>query len=184
MIELKGQYCKDIKILMLLLIMFVFSTSLMAQKKTEHFRFLNIPICGTVENFTKQIENKGFRKVKNTDFFRGVYDNDSVLVIIISNSRLNFVYGVNVILGFTKDRKSLLTLKNTLVQRFVNKYNSEEVDLEDDYNSSFVPYVKGNITIGAVEIGFAPVGDTEDLHVKYYDINGLNKNTSDRDRDL
>ena len=40
MIELKGQYCKDIKILMLLLIMFVFSTSLMAQKKTEHFRFL------------------------------------------------------------------------------------------------------------------------------------------------
>ena len=173
--------------LVLTIVMCLIPSIALAQNTSEHFKFMGIPINGTYENFVQKLKLKGFKKFRNTEMYKGLYDNDTSLVMPIIDENLNIVYCVDVfkMKDVTNiDEENILYPKfETLVIRLENKYNKEAEKLDGKYEK-FIPVFKNNKNIGHVTIQIKKVNDLSLLSITYYDVANLIRHQSQRDKDL
>ena len=76
------------KLVVFLLILVALPT-IAQNKDSEHFKFLGIPICGTIQEFSKQLEEKGFKKVESSEVYRGIFDGNSAYLLLTELSQVN-----------------------------------------------------------------------------------------------
>lgn len=166
---------------MLLLIMFVFSISLMAQKRTEHFKFLGIPLNGTYENFDKQLKNKGFEHLIEYAYC-GVFDGDSVLLQACVTEKINNVYGVMITVNKFDTRSEAADCVDLLKSRFEYKYDGTFVD-QGTFESLTI-YNKLKKPFGHIFVSFRKVKDEYNVIVSYFDSANWQKDMEIDNQDL
>ena len=172
------------KLLVFLLILV--ALPMIAQNKdSEHFKFLGIPICGTIQEFSKQLEEKGFNKVESSEVYRGIFDGNSAYLLLIKNTDLDFVYGVDITLNIVDKENSYMLNDqyDDLKIRLEHKYNGTFKKSKMGYDSMDV-YIEDKFT-GSITIQIKEAVEGKSfLTLTYHDILGLIRNSEYLDRDL
>lgn len=163
-------------------LMLLVSVPTIAQKTTvEHLTFVGIPICGTLENFDKQITEKGFKHVYGA-FYDGVFGGEETTIQICVTEAINNVYSVVVYANETDNEEDIKTLLNVWVRRYESKYQ-EQAKLDDD--GSYTIIVKGkNDLIGGIFISYFKVEEKYKIGIQYLDNIGNRKDCEIKNKDL
>lgn len=126
-----------------LLILLLFCTSyLSASASDEHLQFLGLPIAGSYESFSKQLEDKGFVKFDEFESsykFIGKFANEIVELTILASPRTKTVCKVIV---YFPEKKSWTDLKEDYFKK-KRLYRSKYL-LTDDYEFFSSPYEDGD----------------------------------------
>lgn len=173
--------------LVLTIVMCLMSSIALSQGTTEHFKFMGIPINGTYENFVQKLKLKGFKQFRDLEVYKGVYDNDTVLVTIGDNKELNLVYCVQIIkindIVLNENKFILYSRFEDIVGRLEIKYDIESEELSGKHQK-FIPIVKNNELLGDIIIEIRESGDYSSLCISYFDVVNYKKNIIQRDKDL
>jgi hypothetical protein len=105
----------------------------------EHLSFLGIPLDGTIENFDKQIKNKGFvssvdfssLNTNNQKWYDGKFANQDVVVLISSTYKSNKVYSAAVTL-FCDSDSDMYTNFTSWKDRVSRKYNVTPIQKDSE----------------------------------------------------
>lgn len=167
---------------LLFIIMLFASLPILAQNKSvEHLTFVGIPICGTLENFDKQITEKGFKHVYGA-FYDGVFGGEETTIQICVTESINNVYSVVVYANETDNLEDIKTLLNVWVKRYESKYK-EQAKLDDD--GSYTIIVKGkNDLLGGIFISYFKVDEKYKIGIQYIDNIGNRKDSEIKNKDL
>lgn len=149
-----------------------------------HFQFMGIPIHGTLEQFTKALENKNFYKQDYGNHYGeywGKFFDGYAYVKVNHEDRNNLVYEVEVLLEnySASQRKNIL---DELVKKYTNQGAYVMADTGGDYEIiiwtpegeiSHPEYDRGEISSDEIKGVIVFENDGNNLILRYID--GLNK---------
>lgn len=126
------------KNLLTVVMLFVFSTALYAQKDVT--KFLGIPVDGTKTAMIQKLKAKGFQYNSSGDYLTGEFNGRDVRISIVTNN--NKVYRIMVVDDNNSDETSIKIRFNTLCRQFENnkKYEpmtDKEQTIPDDEDLSY-----------------------------------------------
>lgn len=126
------------KNLLTVVMLFVFSTALYAQKDVT--KFLGIPVDGTKTAMIQKLKAKGFQYNSSGDYLTGEFNGRDVRISVVTNN--NKVYRIMVVDDNNSDETSIKIRFNTLCRQFENnkKYKSmtdKEQTIPDDEDLSY-----------------------------------------------
>lgn len=105
-----------------------------AQSNSEHLKFKGVPIDGTVTEFAKKLEEKGFKTLINqgdsyimTGDFAGYSD---CLIVFMNTKNTKEVYGVGVIPSFCDTWSELILQYDTFKSNLTQKYGKPTGSIE------------------------------------------------------
>ena len=150
----------------------------------NHFQFMGIPIHGTLEQFTKALENKNFHKQESGNHcgeYWGQFFDDYAYVTVNYEARNNLVYEVEVLLeNYSKSQR-----KNIL-DELIKKYSNQGAHVMEDTGGdceiiiwtpdgkiSHPEYDRGEISSDEIKGVIVFENDDDNLILRYID--GLNK---------
>lgn len=113
------------KKLLSLVMLFVFSTVLYAQKDVT--KFLGIPVDGTKTAMIQKLKAKGFQYNSSGDYLTGEFNGRDVRISVVTNN--NKVYRIMVVDDNNSDETSIKIRFNTLCRQFKN--NNKYISLSD-----------------------------------------------------
>lgn len=118
----------------ILLVLALMVSAVAANAQTEHLKFKGVPIDGTLESVTQQLENKGYTRVERGDDlqimsgdFAG-YSNCRIIISTAKNQDLVYV----VLVSFEKQTtwRSLYGNYNNLKEMLAKKYGEPSFNIE------------------------------------------------------
>lgn len=126
------------KNLLTVVMLFVFSTVLYAQKDVT--KFLGIPVDGTKTAMIQKLKAKGFQYNSSGDYLTGEFNGRDVRISVVTNN--NKVYRIMVVDDNNSDETSIKIRFNTLCRQFENnkKYEpmtDKEQTIPDDEDLSY-----------------------------------------------
>lgn len=126
------------KNLLTVVMLFVFSTALYAQKDVT--KFLGIPVDGTKTAMIQKLKAKGFQYNSSGDYLTGEFNGRDVRISVVTNN--NKVYRIMVVDDNNSDETSIKIRFNTLCRQFENnkKYEpmtDKEQTIPDDEDLSY-----------------------------------------------
>ena len=113
------------KNLLTVVMLFVFSTALYAQKDVT--KFLGIPVDGTKTAMIQKLKAKGFQYNSSGDYLTGEFNGRDVRISVVTNN--NKVYRIMVVDDNNSDETSIKIRFNTLCRQFEN--NKKYIPLGD-----------------------------------------------------
>jgi len=162
----------------------------------NHLKFLDIPINGSIESFSKQLENKGLDKVYETIFIGSFGEYNDALFFITENEKTKNVCEVCVYFYFSDSFSDLIwnyeQIKKVLSKKYGTKYNevnnfteykhqSGKENLERFKEGSYKIFCQWELNNGLIELGFNLLEEDEMyIAILYRDFaNYKSKNDSD-----
>lgn len=126
------------KNLLTVVMLFVFSTALYAQKDVT--KFLGIPVDGTKTAMIQKLKAKGFQYNSSGDYLTSEFNGRDVRISVVTNN--NKVYRIMVVDDNNSDETSIKIRFNTLCRQFENnkKYEpmtDKEQTIPDDEDLSY-----------------------------------------------
>ena len=146
----------------------------------DHFKFLGIPLNGTIENFDKQLKNKGFENIFD-DAYVGMFDGDSVLVFPCVSDEINNVYGVMITVAEFDTHSEAIELIDRLKSRYEYKYNGV---FENQGSFESLTVLKKEKPFGIIFISTKKVGEKHNVVVSYFDAVNWQKDLELTNKDL
>jgi len=161
----------------------------------NHLKFLDIPINGSIENFTKQLENKGITKISKNVLIGSFGEYDDALFFVIENEISKKVSEVNVCFYYSDSFSELMwnykQIREVLSKKYGTKYNEVNNFTEYSYQSgkenlerfkkgSYKIFCQWDLNKGFIELGFINLEDEIYISILYRDlVNHNSKNDSD-----
>jgi len=109
----------------------MFNLSVMSQGTTGHLKFKGVPIEGTIYNFARQLEQKGYRIIESNSTYialSGVFANTEGCKIVVSASTNGTVVNVvSVIFPNDDTWGSIYTRYTTMREYLSSKYGKPDV---------------------------------------------------------
>lgn len=174
--------------LVLTIVMCLIPSIALTQNTSEHFKFMGIPIDGTYENFVQKLKLKGFKQFGDLEIYKGVFDNDTVLIGVENDKELNLVYAVQVIkikdIIFAEYEAKLYPKFDNLVDRLENKYHSEAIEWDDNKHFVSIPINRNNKYVGNIAVRIGQMDSNCLISMTYYDVLNFEKHKIAQDKDL
>lgn len=175
--------------------------AIQAQSQTDHMKFKGIPMGGSLQSFTKQLQSKGYTLLYNADgasILKGDFAGYSGCEIYVFSDN-KIVHHVNV--RFTMDRWEYLygcytDLKGMLTEKYGSPLQSEEY-FENCYDGDDFLKMQGvkldgckyysyfNCEQGYIALKITHVfSDSCDVILTYFDAEGIDRSRSSAMDDL
>lgn len=148
------------KNLLTVVMLFVFSTALYAQKDVT--KFLGIPVDGTKTAMIQKLKAKGFQYNSSGDYLTGEFNGRNVLLKVVTNN--NKVYRIAVTDAKNSNETDIKIRFNTLCRQFKN--NKKYVSF-DDYTLSEDEKISYEMTVNnkRYEAGFYQISPLDTIAI-------------------
>jgi hypothetical protein len=161
----------------------------------NHLQFLDIPINGSIENFTKQLESKGLDKIDKNVFIGSFGEYNDAIFFVTENENSKNVSDIHVYFYYSDNFSELMNnykkIKEVLSKKYGTKYKETNNFTEYKFESgkenlkrfnegSYNIFCQWNLSNGLIEMGFINLLDDTYISILYRDlVNHNSKNESD-----
>lgn len=167
-----------------------------AQAQTApHFRFMGIPINGTITNFQSKLASKGFiydaQASKRSDpgvrQFNGMFSGNKAKLVVFFDSKTKIVYDVKVIIE-RYDRDAAQDLYDEMRSNLLTKYEGKSTNKDakvDGEDATYIYVFQDDKLIGVINIYIQePSYESTWVAIEYVDIVNTGKNRDSKMEDL
>lgn len=171
------------------------SPSVQAQT-TPHFKFMGIPINGTITSFQSKLEAKGFTyNAKDSKsagpgirHYNGKFSGYKARLVVFYNSGTKIVYDVKVIIDrYSRDASESLyrELRSNLISKYDGKCEYESSKTDDGFDDTTFYIYHDDKTVGVIYLYIQePTYSDSWVAVEYIDIQNYEKNKDANLKDL
>lgn len=136
----------------------------------QHLKFMGVPINGTINNFQKKLQYKGFSISKynkglsaGVRDFDGYFANKKASVIVFYNTRTKTVYKCRVAFDSYESESSAIPDYSYFKELLSDKYNSHSLNSDMVKDSTRAPYsyswavIQPPVEIGSLLLGYIEI---------------------------